>query len=207
MDKLAETVVERHLTEKVIDQLVDTFLDGFNSAKPFSDKDVEAGLGQAGVKPEHLKSVDTSDGEKVASLGGWISKGLWWLLVRPFKVLRDFAKTPKFRAEVYKAFTKELTSGHNVRATKHMINTLTYWIGGQEVKPEELKSALKQLAKVLAGVVAAVIVANPMAGALSAGVWGALSNVVPAVANIVLMVISKPLNVAMMKLVTHYPRD
>jgi hypothetical protein len=187
--------------QQVLDRWADMFLGELGKVK-IKEKDVSKLLKSQGITPEDINSLDggRQAGDFIPALGGWVKKGLWYLLVRPFLVVGKLVKSGQFRKEVKAAFRRELS--HDVRATRHMLRVARKIAAGESVKPQEKKAAIKQFVSVMTRAVL-VVMGGPTASSLFSGsVWKALGGLMVPAQELLVMLLYRPMQSAAGKLMT-----
>ena len=205
---LGSRVAERYLRaqtealEPLVDRVVDQLLSALDRSDVFTDKAVSQALLQKGVDHATLAGLAPTKiaGPLIKALGGLVQQGLWYLLVRPFKLLTKLFRSTQFRQEiksaVYKAVRKEF------RDTRHMLDVAARWQRGEPIPPQEAKAAKAQLLRLAAKVILLYCTVGPTSGLFSGGIWKALHRITGPAGEIVVLLLDRPLTVLVQKLST-----
>jgi uncharacterized protein YnzC (UPF0291/DUF896 family) len=196
---MRERVASRYVqagADDTIDRWSDLFLDALGQKVDFSEKDITRLFQINGISAEDLNKLDTGKqaGEEIYTLGGWIRRGLWYVLVRPFVVLGKFVKSQEFRTEVKTAIRKAVRQ--EVRSTRHMVRVLDRLSRGEDVHPQELKAALRQFADLASKVVLLIILGPNVANLFTAGAWKAMSAILAPLSEILVVLFHRPIQAA-----------
>lgn len=204
MELSAERVAARYQrasTDVVLDRWVDLFLTEFGQGTKITEKSVERLLQTQGISADDLELLDGNKqaGERLRALGGWVRRGLWYLLVRPFLLINKLVRSSAFRNEVKAAFHRELN--REARSTRHLINVAGRLARGEAVSPHERKAALKQLGSLMSKAILITLISSS-GGPLSSGVWAPLRALMGPLEEIYLILLNRPLQATVKKLLT-----
>jgi hypothetical protein len=212
VDRLAHHVTSRYIRaqedqaafEAMVDHWADIFLDELADNVQIDDKDVEGLLRSQGVSAEDINDVvgmkQAGLGNLVKALGGWIAHNVWHMIVGPFIGIKKLIVSPKFRSEVKTSFKRALN--HEVRSTKHMIDVAGRLARGEEVNPQEKKTAMRQLVDILTKAVLVYFAGPHIAHLFAGGIWKALAALLSPLDEIVIILLDKPIRAAAQKLLS-----
>lgn len=184
------------------DPLVDQLLGDLAALNPFDENKVSQLLAADGLRPEDVNAL--SDGKTAApmvkALGGFVLRGLWYAMIRPFLVLRKLITSEQFRREIKASCRRALRK--EGRDTRHMLDVANRWARGDYVHPNEFKAARQQVVRLIAQVVLVYFAAPEVAGLFTGGVWQALGRLVLPAEKVLLLLLERPLRAVMGKLLT-----
>ena len=212
VDSLSHRVASRYVRaaedeaafEVMADYWADVFLDELAQNARIGEKEVDDLLRTQGVTADDVNALvgmkQAGLGNLVRALGGWIATGAWHMIAAPFIGIGKFITSSKFRSEVKNSFRRALN--HEVRSTKHMINVAGRLMRGEEVSPQEKKTAMHQLVDILSKAVLAYFAGPHIAHMFSHGIWKALAALLSPIDEIVVVLLDKPLRAANSKLLS-----
>jgi hypothetical protein len=122
------------------------------------------------------------------------------MIVGPFIGIKKLIVSPKFRSEVKTSFKRALN--HEVRSTKHMIDVAGRLARGEEVNPQEKKTAMRQLVDILTKAVLVYFAGPHIAHLFAGGIWKALAALLSPLDEIVIILLDKPIRAAAQKLLS-----
>lgn len=202
LQKLASGKRAEVSPEVVLDQMVDNWVDGFMSflgKMDITEEDVNAALSKdVGAEDVNalfetqMKTAGLMD--TIRALGGKVFSGAWHMITHPFISLKKLFTQPAYRKEVARAVKKALK--HEARATKHMFIVATKLATGEDVKPQEVRTAAIQFVDIFTKVLLAYFVGPHVAHMFSHGVLKALASLLSPLDEVVGMVLDKPLRMA-----------
>lgn len=168
----------------------------------FGEKRISQALVEKGLSAEDLNAIapEKTAAPMVEALGGLVSRGIWYLLVRPFLVLGRVIRSAGFRQEITAAFKKALRK--DLRSSRHLWDVAGRWARGDEVRPQEFLAAKQQLLRILVKVVLVYFATPEVAGLFSGDLWHAISNLGFFSEEVVFLLLDRPLSAVMKKLLT-----
>ena len=188
--------------EVVLDQMIDNWTEGFLSILgkfEITEEDVNAALSKD-VGAEDVNSLFETQmktaglTDTVRALGGKVFSGAWHMITGPLIAIRKLFTQPSYRKEVALAVKRAIK--HEARATKHMAIVAAKLATGEEVKPQEVRTAAIQFVDVLTKVLLVYFVGPHIAHLFSHGVLKALVALLSPLDEVIAVLLDKPLRMA-----------
>jgi hypothetical protein len=181
----------------LIDQWVDTFLDRFVQHADFDERAIEGVLQAHGLSAEHVNDAAGAEGKEAGNalqaLGGWISHGVWGMILKPFLNIAKYFTSQEFRGGIKRSIRRYLS--HEVRATRHIVEVAARLVRGQHVPPQERNAAVRQFVHVLGKVVFLYVSGPQIIHFFAGGIWSLIGGSVP-LEKVLTSLIEKPLLIA-----------
>lgn len=191
---------DERVLEPVVDDTLDRFISLLVAEDPLDEKKVSQALQNLGITPEMVNSSDPQGkeaGETIRALGGLVRKALWYLLLRPFKLLARSLSSSSFRSSIKQTFWKALK--RDARASRHLIDVFGRKLSGEPVHPQEMKNARRQLVTLLGKAFLIYLTGPQFLAAFNGPIW---SGIVTPVVEVLYTLLATPITAVSKRLMT-----
>jgi len=194
---------DMRVLEPVVDTTVDRFINLLVDEDPLSEKKVSHVLQEVGVTPDMVNSSDPHNkeaGESLVALGGLVRKALWYVLIRPFKLVAKILTSSSFRQGLKKTVWKALS--RDAEATRRLVEVFGKHLSGEPIRPRELQLAKKQLVSLIARAALLYFAGPQLLGAFGGPIWTTVGKLAAPVTEILGTLFVAPINAVSRRLMT-----